>query len=598
MKNKLLLLATLLGFIGINQAQITLTSTDNPIKGLQVVEATDTAPTISLGGSGAQTWNFTGIKQTKLDTFQFLDPSTTPGNAFFPSANLSLKTTLIPGFIAYLDSKNTGLSFVGLYNFYGFPVFYSTPQPFLSDPATAGTSYTGQYNWQIHLPNIYAIPGIDSLWRKHQNTYASVMDAWGNVTTNLGTFNCLRQKLTEIQIDSIYVKGPATGGNWVWNGNAVVDTTIHYRFRHHDFQFPAAEVDTKADGTIIQARSALYIPTVNGLPVITLTQSDNPIAGLYVLESTDTVATVTPGGTGAQTWDFTAIKEQKVDTLQFAAASATPGNQFFPGANLTVKTTLIPGFYGYFNSQASGLDFVGLFNPAGGFPVFYTSPEPFLTDPSTALTSYSGQYTYQLKFPPYPAIPGVDSLWIRHSNDYNSIMDAWGNVTTQLGTFNSLRQNLTERQTDSTFIKGVATGGNWVLYKATADTTIHYRFRHHAFKFSVVEFDVKPNGTVVQARRARALPIITGIDNAHVSIQNSNAYPNPAFNELNIDLKNIGNVEAVMVFDYTGRQIANVKTSGTVIQLNTGDYSSGMYIYKLVDKNSNQLGSGKFSVAK
>ena len=572
-------------------AQITLTQTDLPIIGMDAFEATDTLPTVVPGGTGAQTWNFTTIKSNKTDSFHFSNPSLLAGSSFFPTANLGFKGTLFPGVNGFFNSSTTGLKFLGLYNpAGGFPIIFTSPFKFISTPCTGNTTDSGTYGYTLQFPPNPPQTGVDSIRITYSENYTSVMDAWGNVTTQLGTFNTLRQKLEEQSVTQ--TDGYLTGIGWA-PFSTVKDTVIHYRWRTNSFKFAVVEIDTKKDGTVIQARRTKSLPT--NLGQITLTQSDFPVIDMDALEATDTVPTVIPGGTGVQTWDFTSIKYQKTDSFKFTNPATLAGASFFPTANIGFKGTLFPGVNGFFNSNATGLDFLGLYNPAGGFPIIFTSPFKFITAPSIGNTAYSGSYGYTLQFPPYPPQTGVDSIRITYVENYTSIMDAWGNVTTQLGTFNCLRQKLEEQSVTQT--DGYLTGSGWAPFSTVKDTVIHYRWRNNNFRFAIVELDAKKNGTVIQARRTKSLPVITGVHEFNPLSTEVYIFPNPVANEVNV-ITDSQDASAISIYDAIGRNIYSVKISGSVTTINTSQFDNGTYFYHLSGIGNSVLKSGKFIIAK
>ncbi len=76
-------------------------------------------------------------------------------------------------------------------------------------------------------------------------------------------------------------------------------------------------------------------------------------------------------------------------------------------------------------------------------------------------------------------------------------------------------------------------------------------------------------------------------------------YPNPAINELNIDLRGINKVDMqLLVFDVTGNAVKNEKMSNTALNnINISNLSSGIYFGNVLS-NHQKIGSFKFVVSK
>lgn len=77
-----------------------------------------------------------------------------------------------------------------------------------------------------------------------------------------------------------------------------------------------------------------------------------------------------------------------------------------------------------------------------------------------------------------------------------------------------------------------------------------------------------------------------GIEEEHT--QTINAYPNPACD--NIQFASVKNIESIEVFDLTGKRILAVKPNQLQTQLNTADWSDGLYVAQItVDGKKEQV---------
>lgn len=75
-------------------------------------------------------------------------------------------------------------------------------------------------------------------------------------------------------------------------------------------------------------------------------------------------------------------------------------------------------------------------------------------------------------------------------------------------------------------------------------------------------------------------------------------YPNPATTAINFGIQsnnNESNLE-IIVYNFLGKRMADIKFSGSVAKLDLSKYYSGIYIYQLRDSKGNLVESGKFNV--
>jgi hypothetical protein len=76
-------------------------------------------------------------------------------------------------------------------------------------------------------------------------------------------------------------------------------------------------------------------------------------------------------------------------------------------------------------------------------------------------------------------------------------------------------------------------------------------------------------------------------------------YPNPAVNYINFEFeKNYDNSYSLLIFNFIGKKVIELKISEQKITLPLTDYYRGVYIFQRRDKQGNIVESGKFQVAK
>ena len=289
-----------------------------------------------------------------------------------------------------------------------------------------------------------------------------------------------------------------------------------------------------------------------------------------------------------------------MDTLTFVSASWGPDASSFPAANLAVKQGW-QNFYAYATSNASTLSIVGAAGTAdfGGGPVNlkqYNSPAEILMNfPATYLTAFTSNY---INTTPAinPGISGIDSARIKSDVRKTVSIDAWGSLTTPLGTYNVLRINETVVKYDTT---DVMIGGMWNSFPGTpftsADSTRGYSWWANGIGFPLVSIKLDSLGGKKEVTWLMSLPAV-GV-NEYTAATNVNVYPNPAQNEITFAVE-ASKVATIQLFDITGRVIDNLSVSGTIVSVNTSAYANGSYSYALVGKDNVILNRGKFTIAK
>ncbi len=255
-------------------AQITLTQSDYATIGDTIIIANDTLPSILIGSTGLQTWDFTSLENDMLDTVVYLDASTTPNGGNFTS-NLALDRTTQTDYFT---------SSVGQYTFDGFagdPAGLGVTSSFVFTDAqtlmTFPTTYLDSQADNSYGVNLMADPGlsspplfvIDSIKIVHRGISNSMLDAYGNLILPTGNFDVLRQYGQEVSIDSIFIKTSdvTTAGtfgiplnDWgmapvfpgILDANPVIDTLHVYKWITNGEKHPLVEVITDApNGNII-----------------------------------------------------------------------------------------------------------------------------------------------------------------------------------------------------------------------------------------------------------------------------------------------------------------------------------------------------------
>lgn len=308
-------------------AQITIDSTDMPIIGNTVILAIDTAAPggLSVGGTGAQTWDFSNLQVHNLDTLQFVDPASTTFTADFPNSNIAIEgvqpvayqtldtTALITDGYAGDDPFGAGLT---------VSASFVPTQKVLDLPSTDGSMFSDTTGFDQVIETVslqLPVPDVDSIRLVHNAWPTSVFDAYGDVTTPAGTYTTIRQLYTEPSSDSIfaYCSNPVGCNVFIatlpfgWSfvpsaltealvgvANPTVETSYTYKWWAKGEDVPVAEVETDAPGG-----TALSAQFIVGNKVIAMAGGTTDALCKDSCDGTATVNGLSGSGAYAYVWD-------------------------------------------------------------------------------------------------------------------------------------------------------------------------------------------------------------------------------------------------------------------------------------------------------
>lgn len=163
---------------------------------------------VNLGTPGGpNNWQFDPSDFPAGDTVDYtiVDPASTPWGNEFPNSD-HVWNFLEPennfNVFSFTEASSNGYlhhSAVFQVGANEFKVIFSNPRKLLEFPATLGTTWTENY---------IVIPLFDPANATVDSTSSvSTVDAWGTITTPLGTFDCLRVRVDETEISLDYDNG-------------------------------------------------------------------------------------------------------------------------------------------------------------------------------------------------------------------------------------------------------------------------------------------------------------------------------------------------------------------------------------------------------
>lgn len=76
-------------------------------------------------------------------------------------------------------------------------------------------------------------------------------------------------------------------------------------------------------------------------------------------------------------------------------------------------------------------------------------------------------------------------------------------------------------------------------------------------------------------------------------------YPNPATTFINFEFqKKFDRTYNLVIYNFLGKKVVEVSALNTTNQIDLSDFTRGVYIFQLRDKNGRVIESGKFHVSK
>lgn len=365
---------------------------------------------------------------------------------------------------------------------------------------------------------------------------------------------------------------------------------------------------------------------------ITVTNATFPAAGdslVYAVDNAPLGLDPASAPGGPQTWDFITLqKDTKLSVVYRPAASGTKVASY-PGADLVIIGQAGETYFNVTNTKFEALGYAGA-DPAGlGLdvvakfsPPIYDRHAPMKFFDLNNQTSFLG-LSFPTDQPPLDSIfsglpVDIDSMRVRITTDRQEVVDAWGTVSIPGGTYPVLRQRRQELTTTaidvyvllfpgfgqwvdlSTFIGGGG-GGGLGGFLGT-DTTFTYRFYSNTEKEEIAIATMSNDLSTVQSVRFKNNSTTPAIEPAITFSGGIQAFPNPAVEWVRFDCTNLAPGEYTLkIFNIIGKCVwkKNYTLSGnTSVRVELDDFKKGTYIYSLVDKHGNAVGTKRLVVLK
>ncbi len=285
---------------------------------------------------------------------------------------------------------------------------------------------------------------------------------------------------------------------------------------------------------------------------------------------------INPGPAGAnQTWNFTAYPDTGAPvSLTYVNPASTPFAVDFPNSNYAFESETIDGAinYGYYNLNASSFELLGnaTVNADNTTQVISLSnPQTALSFPATLNSTNSD--TYKVQF-------ANELFSIASTGTATYIADAYGTLTTSLGTYNNVlrlkRRNTSLDTISSPFgtFYGTSSSTAYEYMRVAAGATL----AAWTISYDTSQTDLGGETISLNTRHTTGeFPAATEQANNAVNL---GVFPNPASNQVLIMLTEDA---IVSVFDLGGRAMLSQEFSligGSMPILNVSALPAGTYI--------------------
>ena len=339
--------------------------------------------------------------------------------------------------------------------------------------------------------------------------------------------------------------------------------------------------------------SSFVLISLIGMSQITVTDADFAVGGDTARVSFSDETTLDLVTTGADViWDFSSINitTQAIDTFH-DVSDADWTYQLVFNNGFTEPDHESDWFTPWFGGGLGGAGQFGL--DAGGFEQFTAveSNEVKVTGfgfevfgtgipaPSDTIdVKYELPMNYQDAWTSnaYTNVdlnPAFDAIY-RSYQWRDSEVDGWGEVITPFGTFDALRIRSEVTSVDSLYIGQFSF---WVELPTPDQVEYHWFTNGQKLPiFSVTTTDVGGNETITEIKFKDKKRDFASNEEYNLGFE---VYPNPAEDQLNIQLKNEASL--IQIFDMTGKLIYSEIPTSNLLQMNVQDWDAGMYILEI-----------------
>ena len=343
--------------------------------------------------------------------------------------------------------------------------------------------------------------------------------------------------------------------------------------------------------------AGLLLCSKNNTAQITITDIHVVQSGRQVIQGQDSLpsSAMQPGLPGTNmTWDFSGLALHTEDTLNFVNTEWTPYEAEHPTSNLAAR--MGDDMYMYLHKSSAGLFIQGisgdLLNTGTPIHVQTTPNETIAEFPLSYLNDYTSTSGQDVTIDGSLISPLIDSLRVKTSRIKIVTVDAWGTLTTPMGTFDALRLNQTIQDIDSIWSLSF---GIWSLFDNSKSSSKNYTWwtNDAAAGFPLVEMEYDTvSGNPTAVTYLKSTPAIGVLENAKTNVS---VYPNPATDYVLFEFGNPAYRE-VYLCDVLGKTKPVFSGNETHFSVDLSGFSAGMYFYQVRDELGNIKTAGSFVV--
>lgn len=350
---------------------------------------------------------------------------------------------------------------------------------------------------------------------------------------------------------------------------------------------------------------------------VTITAADFGSVGDQFIVGLDNAPGVQPGPAGAgQTWNFTSLNTENLDTLFFLDPSTVPAASGISNCNLVTESN--EGYF-FLNKTASSVNTVALGTDVNGAPTIAVyQPEqillPFpsqLNDQVSSTSAFKTAIYLGLDTNVLGCQLTFDSTRINRRSTLNTVFDASGTVYLPADTVSTLRAKSDETTTDSIFVYnpnpinclllGINMPAGWNLMPQTlaqlaglpgnvvTTTTTIYTWYANGEKFGVVALRLDDQGN---PDNARFKSDASQMSVAPVSTPDLSVYPNPATQGM-VSIQGLKATAQIQITDLSGRQHSAERVGAD--QIDVSHLNSGIYLFVVLEEGK-AVARGRFVV--
>ena len=316
--------------------------------------------------------------------------------------------------------------------------------------------------------------------------------------------------------------------------------------------------------------------TIISYAQITITINNIVNVGDSLYQSIDTLpnnSSISPQGTGNQTWDFSSVEAHDNDTIYLLHTEETPYYESFPNSN--VCAFILPDtIYQYLTRNETGLIINGMVldinNNGAADTVIFERSESFIALPA----NYNDKTMDTTK-----AELIIGNMKLIQTKFKTDTIDAYGELTIPLGTFSSLRFFTTSIQIDSIYSYS---GGNWVFTTENIDTSYNFSWwtNDAAAKMELCNFRYDFTGDSI-INKITYLKDVRFSNIKEIIVENNNfIYPNPSAGFITFK-GDISEVKSIEIFDYNGRLIGKYIPRNNHFKIDISNKAAGLYFFKI-----------------